>query len=86
MLIQSHAGYVELLPALPKAWATGSVSGLMARGGFRVEMEWKEGVLTRVNILSKLRNRLFLRYGDQERIIETTAGQTLELDRTLHPI
>jgi alpha-L-fucosidase 2 len=86
MLIQSHAGYVELLPALPKAWATGSVSGLMARGGFRVEMEWKEGVLTRVNILSKLGNRLFLRYGDQERIIETTAGQTLELDRTLHPI
>lgn len=50
MLVQSHAGHVHLLPAIPKNWAEGKAIGLRARGDLELDIEWAEGALTAVTL------------------------------------
>lgn len=61
MLLQSHDGAVHLLPALPDAWRKGSVNGLVARGGFVVDMEWDGVQLSKATIYARLGGNLRLR-------------------------
>ncbi|MBQ6898036.1 MAG: glycoside hydrolase family 95 protein [Clostridia bacterium] len=52
MLLQSHEGFIEVLPALPSAWKNGSFRGLTARGGFSVDAEWEDGRATNISVKS----------------------------------
>jgi alpha-L-fucosidase 2 len=71
MLLQSHAGEIELLPALPRAWPSGSVTGLKARGGFTVSVDWKDGKLERAILHSGLGGPCRVRHGDRTAQFET---------------
>ena len=53
MLLQSHDGTITLLPALPAAWSDGNVSGLCARGGLVVDIEWRDGKVMRYRVASQ---------------------------------
>jgi len=83
MLLQSHAGEVELLPALPSAWDRGHVYGLMARGGFEVDIDWENGRLIQAKILSKLGSPLRLSYqGKVVEIKSTEMGKAYIISET----
>jgi alpha-L-fucosidase 2 len=83
MLVQSHTGEIELLPALPPQWASGSVKGLRARGGFDVDVAWQDGQLTRTTIRSQLGNPCLVRYGDQTRAVNLRKLDACTLDGQL---
>jgi alpha-L-fucosidase 2 len=80
MLMQSHEGEINLLPALPKAWPAGSVKGLRARGGFEVDIAWKDGKLVAATVHSRLGNPCRLRYGDATREVKIKKGKTFRWD------
>lgn len=83
MLVQSHTGAIHLLPALPKAWPRGRVTGLCARGGFEVEMSWEEGRLSGAVIRSRSGLPCRVVYCGKTWEFETTAGGSYPL--TLAP-
>jgi alpha-L-fucosidase 2 len=76
MLLQSHGGEVELLPALPKAWPTGAVVGLRARGGLEVGISWKDGTLAAATVRALIDQTIRLRYGTATRTVNLAAAQT----------
>jgi alpha-L-fucosidase 2 len=83
MLLQSHTGAIDLLPAVPAVWHTGSVKGLCARGGFRVDISWQEGKLIEAVIHSRLGAPCTVRYGDQTTHLEGASGCAFRLDSDL---
>lgn len=64
MLLQSHEGYIEPLPALPAAWKSGSYKGLVARGNFIVSISWQNGCATQIDILSQAGGDCIIQYKD----------------------
>jgi alpha-L-fucosidase 2 len=83
MLLQSQAGEIVLLPALPKAWAKGKVTGLRARGGFEVDIAWQNGQLTTAELRSKLGNACTVRHGAKQISLHTRKQTAYALDGRL---
>ena len=88
MLLQSQNGDVHLLPALPDAWKSGSVKGLVARGGFVVDMDWSFNTLVAAKIFSKNAGKLvirtnkpmiWVRNGKNIQSVKSTIGYTLTI-------
>jgi hypothetical protein len=80
MLLQSHGGKLELLPALPGAWASGTVSGIRGRGGFAVDEQWEGGKLVRAEIVSLAGNECIVKYADLAKFQVTGATPTVDGD------
>ena len=83
MLVQSNMGFIDLLPALPDAWATGSVEGLVTRGNFEIDMTWANGSLTEATILSKNGGECIVDYytiGDAT-VVEANAGTPVSVTK-----
>ena len=86
MLLQSHAGEINLLPALPSKYPTGHVTGLRARGGYEVDIFWKDGKLTKAVIKADRTKKdevVPVRYGDKVKQITLAKGKTVVLDGSL---
>jgi alpha-L-fucosidase 2 len=84
MLLQSHAGEINLLPALPKKWLTGRVSGLRAKGNIEVDIVWENGELMEATILAFSAGQTFLRYRDQSVPLVLASGHVYRIDKQLN--
>jgi len=85
MMLQSHLNFIHLLPAMPTAWANGSISGLCARGGFVVDMKWNNAILFEADVLSRLGYNCVLKspiFKGKFSIIDTKTGLPVEYTRS----
>lgn len=79
MLLQSHMGFIQLLPALPDAWKDGLVSGLCAKGNFEVSISWKNNRLDEAILVSKAGTPCTVRYGDKTLSFKTIKGKVYKI-------
>ncbi|HEU4391231.1 MAG TPA: glycoside hydrolase family 95 protein [Blastocatellia bacterium] len=86
MLLQSHAGNIHLLPALPRVWPAGAVKGLRARGGVEVDIRWRHGKLETAMLRSAARVDCKVRHGNQVINLRLRPGTPFLLDGNLRRI
>ena len=80
MLLQSHGAEIRLLPALPRAWPSGAIMGLKARGDIEVAMRWSGGALRSATLLAGSATRSVLRCGERALAVDLPAGRAVTLD------
>lgn len=95
MLVQSHKGYVDILPALPSAWQSGTLSGIRVRGGFEIALSWERLQASRLDVSCCIDNTFILRsekpavvreIGKEDRLVEPVEGYlTFEVTK-YHPV
>lgn len=83
LLIQSHTEVIELLPALPSAWEKGNVKGLMARGGFEIDLKWSDGKLIEARLKCVSGGNCKVKYQDKLISYRMTTGELLTLNGDL---
>ena len=83
MLLQSHEGFISLLPALPSKWKSGKVTGLRARGGLTVDIEWKDGKLLWTDIFADADTEAEVCYNGKRIKIEIKAGERFRVSSAM---
>lgn len=83
LLLQSHQGFLRLLPALPPSWKNGKITGLKARGNIQVAIEWKESVLTKVTLNSPVEKTIKIVYNNQEKEVLLKRNKPVQLNSLL---
>lgn len=86
MLLQSHAGFVHVLPALPSAWPDGNVKGLKARGNVEVSVEWQSGKLVRLTLKPQSTSKIHIVYDDHDVEVNAEKGRTYVFGAALESI
>lgn len=78
MLLQSHLGFIQLLPALPDSWKNGEIKGICARGGFEIDITWRDGKLKNGKVRSLLGNECKIAYDGKIILVEDGEGKEVE--------
>ncbi|MCM4171549.1 glycoside hydrolase family 95 protein [Arenibacter sp. TNZ] len=86
LLLQSHEGFLRLLPALPENWGSGKMHGLVARGNIVVDLDWKNGRLEKVGLMAKNSIEIQLVYGEANTNISLESNQKIWLDSDLKKV
>ncbi|MEE9361475.1 MAG: glycoside hydrolase N-terminal domain-containing protein [Cellulophaga sp.] len=86
LLMQSHEDFIRILPTLPENWNTGKITGLIARGNIELDMEWKEGKLIRLGVLSQKVQSRKIKYGEKTVTVEIPAYKKVWFDVNLELI
>ena len=86
MLMQSHLGAIDILPALPSDLSAGKIHGLRARGGFELDFSWDKGMLSSLKVKSTAGGKLVLNYKDVQVSFSTKKGEVLTLNNKLQMI
>ena len=83
LLLQSHEGFIRILPTLPKQWKSGTISGLKARGNIEVDITWNNGKLVSLHLLSAKNKDVEVVYNNKKQLVTLVANQKTELNGDL---